>query len=155
MRLIRWILTVGILVAIGGMVGREYGQLLARFSPDYLVVPSDWITRGWKLGFLAGTLLAAAQIVSSRPVSAWKDLVMSTVLIGIVALLVTGSFVVLFRIESLSGYLSRDLLRIRLDGLANPHRYLVLVGLRSGAVCGTLAGTLAACGFLWRRRQPD
>lgn len=151
-RLVRWSVTVAVVVAAGGLLGGWFGTLMVRFSYDYIVDPSWWADLGLRLGLVAGTALGAAQVVGARPMPSWRLLAGSIVLLGAVSCLA-----ILAGKEAAALLYARDLV-LDTSGwtMPNAHRHAEVVGIRVGAWAGPILGTLAAAHVLWhaRRRTP-
>ena len=143
----RWPLIVGAMVVWGLFSGWGIGLVLRAASADYLVVPSDYVALGGRLGLLSGAIMATFALISSRPVRAARQLVRA-MLVGVA----TATF---FPCLATMGFMSLTVwptFAPGLDHLAHPRRYLLFLALHHGWLAGTAIGTAIAATLLWRQR---
>lgn len=153
LRLSRWGATVSALAAVGLAGGALFGVAMEGFSPDYPAVGSEHGLLGLKLGLVAGTVLGACQVVGERPPPSTPRTAVAIALLGLLAIGTTGLVFALLSIDALRESYAEWVLRIRLDRLANPGRYVVYRGLNHAVVFGALLGAAVAGAYLWRGRR--
>lgn len=147
MRLMRWLLTVGVMAGSGACAGWAIGLFLAGYSTDYLVVPSWYTGLGLRLGLLSGTFLAACQVVTDRPLPSAREVLHGYLLLiavsGLLFCLAMGGAVIVANLKE-------PLLRQGV--LAHPRRYILYRGCHYAWLAAVLCGTVVSGVFLYRKR---
>lgn len=149
----RWVTIVMGLAAAGFVTGRVFGGFLEGLSPDYIVEVSDYTVLGLKLGLVAGTALAACQVVGERPPASLGRTVRAVIVVGLSTVGSLGLSLALLSIDQLRLLYAHQVLDIQLSsGLAHPGRYIVYQGLHHAVIVGAMVGSLGGGIYLWRGR---
>lgn len=145
--MIRWALIVGSQVLVGLMAGWVMGLVLRAVSADYVVVPSDYVALGGRLGLLSGAILAAATLISTRPAPATRPLARATL-----DVVLTATFLPCVAAVGLMSLTMLPRFAPRFDQIAHPRRYILFLMLHHGWVAGMAIGTAIGATRLWRHR---
>lgn len=147
MRLRLW---SGIVVAAsagGAAYGWAIGSLLARVSGDYVVTAAGYASAGLRAGLLAGTVLAASNLMASRPLLGPESVARAFMMSAMVAVgidcagAVAGLLLPLVLDTTAGGY-----------SLGHPRRYALFLALDRCWLAAILLGAVAGSHWSWRER---
>ena len=150
MRILVWIVVVGLGVAAGLAVGWGLDWSCWYITRDYVYSPAQFLRAGGRIGLVTGTVLAAAATVGARPAATIRR-VLAALLVAL-AILGAASLAAGLAGRAWAKQQPSAVSRVSLAPLA---RVWFCEGLWRGAAAGCAVATLLSGTILWRGRRGE